>query len=799
MTFCPSRAITHKTQSKDVPRSNAVQYGVSEPNDVPPRHGKLPCDVTSFVGRRRLRATLKRMVTSTRLITLTGTGGVGKTRLAVRVAADAHVAFPGGVWFVELAPVESPSLLADTVAEEIGLRGPHPHGSLGALREFLVAPKSLLVLDNCEHLVDGVSDLVTQLLRDCPELHTLTTSRQALGCKGEHVLSVPPMSVPDEGSLTITTSAHVESVQLFLDRACAVLPEFELSSENIGDVVDICRAVEGIPLAVELAAVRLRGLSTSQIAQRLGDQFRLLTTGPRGVPDRQRTLQNCIDWSFDLCTPDEQDMWAQLSVFSGGFELDAAGALHPGRAEDELLDLVLSLVEKSILIRTESAGQIRYRMLEMIREYGERSLDHSGQRDVALRRHRDHFAFLAARARSEWLGTQQVGWLHTLHVEHANFRRALQFCLDSGDGLDTGMATAADLLHLWTSFGLVSEGRAWIDRYLAAATGPTPARLRALHVGVWLDAISGHLDRGQRLLNEAAEVATTLGGAEMDLVMQARGVHALYSGNTCEAVSYFRNAASGFRAAADDYRVLQTLCPMGVACELAGEIDLGLDCHRECMEISERYGEIFYRSFALSNAGMLDLHRGDPEQAAQHLQDSLRLKISLDDRFGIAMVLESLAIATTEIDPHRAAVLLGVARAGYTSIGLPSDALLGRSRQLYESEQLLSRKLSDSDLHQAIAEGSRLERAVAIAFALGDEPITTRASRHSANTDVLTRRENQVAALLAEGLTNKEIALRLVISRRTAESHVDHILTKLGLNSRAQVASWFASRNKYEP
>ncbi|TQC47778.1 LuxR family transcriptional regulator [Rhodococcus sp. WS4] len=768
------------------------------PTDSSPRRSDdLPSDVTSFVGRRQIRPALKRTLATARLVTLTGPGGVGKTRLALRGASEVRRAFPDGMWFVELAPLESASLLSSTVANTLGLRGPRSHDLLADLGGFLAERKALLILDNCEHLVDACAELVTQLLRTCPGLHVLTTSRQALGCAGEHVLSVPPLSVPEAGTATVAAAALTESVSLFLDRARAVVPEFELTDDNVGEVVTICRYLEGIPLALELAAVRLRGLAPAQIAHLLQDRFQLLTTGPRGMPDRQRTLRSCIDWSYDLCTPDERALWANLAVFSGGFELDAVCAVEPDRAGDELLDDVLSLVEKSILIREEYSGRIRYRMLEVIRQYGEHRLVKSGRREALQRAHLAFHADLATRASQEWLSDRQVLWLQRLHREHSNFRSALQFCIDSRDGIEVGLTMTAHLLTLWSAFGLTSEGSTWLNRFLAASTDPTPARLQALHVGVWLDSISGHDESCRLLLEEATRVAHLLGGTARPVLDQARGVHALYSGEVHKALAHLESAAAGFRTLGDDYGLLQTLCPLGVACELTEVIELGLACHREVMAVSERTGEVYFRAFSLTNAGLLAFHAGDLEQAVRHVQDSLRLKLALDDRLGIAICLESLAVITASSNPHRAAILVGAARAAYTAIGLPSNALPGRGQRLDSYAKVLDKTLRADKMRTAVETGRGFDYDSAIAFAL-DEPCPARHSeRHGRVTtrDTLTPREREVASLIADGLSNKEIGLQLVISQRTAESHVDHILAKLGFTSRTQVASWFNMAN----
>ncbi len=770
------------------------------PDAAAPRPSNLPSDVTSFVGRRQIGANLKSMVTSARLVTLTGPGGVGKTRLALRAANSARNAFPDGVWFVELAALKTPALLVSTVSKALGLRGTGHEDTLHALMDFLSERRVLVVLDNCEHLIDGCNELLTTLLRACPYLRILATSRQALGCAGEHVLSVPPLSVPNDGPATVAASMHTESVSLFVDRARAATGQFNLTEDNVDDVVAICRHLEGIPLALELAAVRLRGLAPAQILRLLQDRFQLLTSGPRGGAERQRTLQNCIDWSFELCTRGEQELWTSLAVFSGGFELDAVYAINPNQSREELVDGLLSLVEKSILIREEQSGQVRYQMLGMLQQYAEQKVATSERRDALQRLHRDFYAGLAAGARSKGLPGQQLSWFHRMHREHSNFRAALLFCLDSGDGTEAGMVMATRLLNLWSTFGPVSEGIAWLERFLAASPDPTLPRFEALHAVVWLHSISGGHERGGRYLHEMEELDTLLDGTARTLAVQARGIHALYSDNLGGALEYLEEAAAGFRAEGDDYHLLQTLGPLGVAHDLAGLIDRGMAFHRECMEVSERTADVYFRAFSLATAGLLAFHNGEPIQAARHVQDSLRLKLLLDDRLGIAMCLDSLAVITTSSNPHRAAVLLGSARAAYAAIGVPSDALPGRGQRLEACERTLRATLSPKEMHKLVNKGLGLAQDARIAFGLDESGADEQTERSvEPRRETLTRREREVAALIAEGLTNREIANRLVISQRTAESHVDHILVKLGFNTRAQVASWFESLDSRQP
>ncbi len=757
-----------------------------------PVAGNLPADLTSFVGRRQLRSDLKRTLATARLVTLVGPGGVGKTRLALRGASEVRRLFPGGVWFVELGSLESPPLITGTIANSLGLRGPLSQYLSADLSTFFADRAALLVLDNCEHVIDECADLITRLLRSCHPLHILTTSRQALGCAGEHVLQVPPLAVPGEEDSTVAQSELTESVALFLDRARAVLPDFELNERNVGEVATICRYLEGIPLALELAAVRLRGLAPAQIALRLRDRFELLSSGPRGAPDRQRTLRKCVDWSYELCTPEEQNLWADMSVFTGGFEIDAITGIHPNASEIELVECVLSLVEKSIFVREDHSDQVRYRMLDVIREYGQQRLSEASGMAAVEHAHVTFYVELARCAQAGWLSSHQVQWLRRLHREQLNFRAALKHCVDTAEGAEVGMAMYTNLLTLWSAFGFIREGRTWLDRLLELAPAPTQLSLEALHVGVWLDSISGHHESSALLLDRAASVANYVHSEYAQyLLAQARGVHALYAGEAEKALAHFTEAARGFSELEDDFRLLQTLCPMGIACELSQAIERGMECHERVMEISERVGESYFRAFSLNTAGMLAFHMGDTDSAVRYVQESLQLKLDLDDGLGIAMCLESLALVTAPSSPNRAAILIGASRKAYASIGLPSNALPGRSERLDACISAMTNLLRPDEMGSALRTGSNFDQPSAIAFAL-NKPAPTSAPGQKRKTDEskLTRREREVAALIAEGLSNKDIGLRLVISQRTAESHVDHILTKLGFSSRVQISSW---------
>ncbi|MET9618586.1 ATP-binding protein, partial [Kitasatospora indigofera] len=378
---------------------------------------RLPADVTSLVGRRAELAELKRVLEDSRLVTLTGTGGVGKTRLALQVAREVRRAFPDGVFWVSLAEVGEPGLVALTVMDAVGLRTMGPEVTAG-LVNYLRDKRLLLVLDNCEHLVEACADLAAELLPACPGVRVLATSREVLDIAGERTFLVAPLAVPeeDEGpdrtpAAGAWTGAVADAMALFADRAAAAVPGFEVTADNAWAVAALCRHLDGLPLAIELAAVRMRALSVEELLQRQDERYELLTRRQRGTPvSRHRSLRATVDWSFELCSPDERLLWARLSVFAGGCDLDAAESVcaREGLTRDAVLDVMAGLVEKSIITREEHHGRARYRMLETIRQYGREQLRSTGEEPELRRRHRDHYLRLAERVQERWFGPGQV-------------------------------------------------------------------------------------------------------------------------------------------------------------------------------------------------------------------------------------------------------------------------------------------------------------------------------------------------------------------------------------------------------
>ena len=757
--------------------------------------GNLPEELSSFVGRRTELVEVKRLLVSSRLVTLTGIGGVGKTRLALRVATNARGVFTGGVWLVELGQLSEGALLDGVVAAALGLRSQSTRPLQQVLVDFLAARELLLVLDNCEQVIDAVAQLAETLLSACPELRILATSREALNLRGEAVLRVPPLTLPDpDREPSLLGARAYDAVTLLADRAEAALPGFELTADNTATVARICARLDGLPLAIELAAARLRALSPEQILARLTDRFTLLARGSRGAPTRQQALRLCVDWSHELCTPAEQRLWAQLSVFAGGVELDAVEQVCRSVVDTEdLVDVLAALVDKSILIREQSGTVVRFLMLDTLREYGREKLQASGEYLDLRRRHAHWCRQLAQGAEAGWISDRQLDWIDRLDREQPNLREALDFALtdDTGSDSDSVLAFASALQPFWFSLGRLGEGRHWLERALAAAPGSASAvRAKALYRSCQLAELQGDVAAANALVAAARALAEQ----STDPLAHAfaeftEGRHEVYTGDLAHASALLKEAHAAFVAQGDLLAQVIVLVTLGWAHELQQDAGGALACHEKALEITESRGESVYRSYALWSAAVAMWRQGDRDRPLQLLKQALGLVRRRRDPFLTAPCLEALAgIVAAEGSARRAVVLMGAAKALGEVTGASTVVFPGLIVHHDECVRSTRRVLGPRVFEAAHREGHSLDLEAAIAYALGEEPTTAPPTAGPATE--LTKRERQVADLVAEGLTNKAIAARLVISPRTADGHVEHILTKLGYSSRAQIAAW---------
>jgi predicted ATPase/DNA-binding CsgD family transcriptional regulator len=758
--------------------------------------GNLPAVLTSFVGRRDEVSEARRLLSIARLLTLTGVGGVGKTRLALQVAEKTSRSFSDGVWFADLTAVDDDLFLPGTVAAALG------HGAVlsgdgktpvEALAGFLADKELLLVLDNCEHLLQSCAELVHGVSSAAPGVRILATSREPLGLSGEQLLSVPPLPVPE--TATADLDVVEPAVTLLTERARLVAPGFMVTPDNRDSVVALCRKLEGIPLAIELAAVRLRILSVQQMVERLDDSFHLLTTDDPTVPPRRQTLRAAVDWSYQLCSPEERRLWAWCSVFSGGFDLAAAEDVcaAPGIARDDVVTLLSGLVDKSVLICENHGTHIRYRLLEPIRRYGQEMVAASGEEKEVRRRHRDWYGRQLAEAEVAWLGPRQIEWIRRLWLEVPNLRAALEFSLSEPGEAERALDIVGSLWchrNMWNSVQSgIPEGRYWAGRALAACPGPSPARAEVLGVAAWFAQSESDWAAAARLLEESRALADRFHDEEAATrAMQLTGFAALAHRDDERGTSLVRQSLTRYRAAGDlngewfAWYYLALATAFGDAAPVE-------DIAEECLALAKKQRARWAESCALWVTGVCALRAGDSRRAEKLVKDSLRLKKTFDDDLTIGQCLDVLAwIAQAEGHPTRGAGLLGAAERIWHLVG-------GRKwgeqpRRLHaRCEAELRSALGDQAFDSALREGKGLTPRDILTFAL-QEPSERRPARSADHARVLTRREREIAGLIAEGVTNREIARTLVIAPRTADSHVENILKKLGFTSRSQIATW---------
>jgi predicted ATPase/DNA-binding CsgD family transcriptional regulator len=750
----------------------------------------IPAALTSFVGRQRELSEARKLLSSSRLLTLTGMGGIGKTRLALQLAASVRRVYPGGVWVVELAELTDPALLAQTVTAAVGLRD-GAAASTARLAAYLADKQVLLVLDNCEHMPDACAALLSKVLAAAPQVKALATSRHRLGVEGEQLMPVPPLPVPDSPDDCESDAA----VTLFADRAAAAAPGFAVTLENTDAVFRICRRLEGMPLAIELAAVWLRTLSLEQILARLDDRFALLTRGPRTGPPRQQTLQATIDWSFDLCSPLERSMWAWLSVFSDSFDLDAAEDVcsGPDIPRHEVLDLIAGLVDKSILTRYEHGRGSRYHMLDTIQSYGRARLAESGEELTCRKRHRDYFRRLAVRFEAECFGPNQLDWLLLMRREHLNLRTALEFCLVEPADASTMLEIAGPTYH-WITSGYLREGVIWLDRALALDNEPTAARAKALWVRSFLAILLGETEAVGWMLGECHILAKQLDKANtlFPNIWQCEGLAASNRGDLAEARVKFEQALAGHLTTGCWHCAFDCMFQLGMIAMRCDDPAAG-ELSKRCLAFCEEHQAQWSKGRALWLLGLHSWREGDPKRGIRFVQDSIVLLQPVDDLSGFAICFEALAwCEASDKRWERAARLFGIADDVWQRTGASVSAAVHRFAH-DEVEARVRARLGTEAFDRAYQQGAGYSLSRAMAFALELKARSPDGARGRARAvDVLSRRETEIAELVAKGMSNKEIGASLLISQRTAESHVEHILAKLGFTSRAQIAAWVA-------
>lgn len=752
--------------------------------------GNVPVEVTSFVGRRQELAEARKVLATARLITLVGPGGVGKTRLALRIAADLGRACPDGAWVVGLGDVHEPALVDNAALTALGLRdqaGTEPRSLLAA---FLADKDLLLVLDSCEHVLEAAGTLIGDVLQAAPRTRVVATSREPTGVPGEHVLPVAPLPLPSTGGHEPLGRLHQnDSVALFTERAAAASGTFELTAANRDAVVEVCRRLDGLPLAIELAAVRTRALTPHQIRDLLDRRFDLLTGGGRGAVPRHQTLRATIDWSFDLLTAGERLLLSRMCVFAGRFTLADAEAVCSSEEvpADDVLTLLSSLLDKSLVVRDQVGDLACYRLHESTREYARATLPDAAQWEALEQRWADHFVLqsevFAAEGRHRLLA-----WVAWTDVEIDNVRAVLRRCAARPE---TGLALrlATNLVWYWVTRA-TTEGVRWMDEVLPHGAGTS--------VPPWAHFVRGFL---AVLQGEPAAAAPALARAvagaralpEPGLLVQSlamASIAASMAGDR-DASRRLLEEARALAPGADDVGAsLMTHQAVALNGFVDGDLGAVTAAAADGARLSRAIGDRYSLGMMLMSQGYATLLTGDALPAAEFFAEGLRVAREVDDRVAQCYLLGGLACcAAAGREPHRAARLLGAMERLRAEAGAATHP--GLAPTLASTTRATTVALGAARFEVEHLAGRRMDRSDAARLALHEVPDS--AASGTRRGAVLSRREAEVADLVAEGLSNREIGARLFISERTVESHVRKILERLGFTNRTQVAGWMAT------
>jgi non-specific serine/threonine protein kinase len=803
-----------------VPRPTVEESLREEPFRAPMRN--LPAHPASFVGRAHEIAELIRLLDRTRLLTLTGAGGVGKTRLAMQTAVEVADRYPDGVCVVELAPLSDPGRVPSEVAARLGVHEQLERRLIDTLADFLRPRRALIVLDNCEHIVAACAALVDTLMPACPQLQILATSREPLNVAGETAWRVPSLDLPDLHRLPPPERlAGSEAVQLFVERATSALPSFRLTEQNALAVAQICHRVDGIPLALELAAARITVLSAEQIAARLDNLFRLLTAGSRTALPRQQTLRATVDWSYDLLSAPERRLLARLSVFAGGWTLEAAEAIGAGEDVDEadVLELLAHLVDKSLVVAEERGAAVRYRLLEPMRQYAAVRLDASGEAAAVRGRHLDWFARFAAQADQALRGPGQGIWLDRVEVEQDNLRAALDSAHTQADACETELELCSALALFWHFRDHMPEGRERLERALARPAQPKAARMRALAWAGWL----AHFERDQGTarawIGESLALARELGdlrAAAWALYLLGRTYY--FENDEARARALAEESLSCAREAEDTWLTAWAIHLLAIAAYLEGDYATVRAHEEESLRLWRGIGDEANVVLAHFWIALAAHRQGDYSRAIDEYGEVLNTVLKLGLSQSLTQALASLAaVAAEHAQPDRAVRLAaavsqrsevvgilpipvvqtileaGLERAQHDLGAEAYTATWSRGLTLSKDEAIAEALTVVQLVSEQLAEPSRETGAATLAPAEAwqREPSERPASRtRPALPAGLTERELEILRLVAAGKSSRQIAAELVLSVRTVERHISNLYRKLDVRTRAQATAY---------
>ncbi len=700
------RALRNELAVEPLPETTALfQWIRQAPPEVKAREAQitnLPIPLTSFIGRKREMAEVKYLLSTTRLFTLTGAGGSGKTRLAIQVSTDLLDGFKDGVWWVELAALKDETLVPQAVAKALGVHEQPNQSLIETLKNFMQFRHLLLVLDNCEHLIEVCAGLADELLRTCPNLKILATSREILDIDGESTWQVPTLSVPDLQPVSLVNLLmDYEAIRLFVERARAVKPSFMLTEENAPIVAQICQRLDGIPLAIELAATRVKMLSVGQIAPRLDDRFSLLTKGSRITLPRHQTLRAAIDWSYDLLRDTEQTLFQRLAVFTGGCTLDAVEQVCAGDGIDKekVLDLLTHLLDKSLVTMQEEGGEVRYQMLETIWQYANEKL---GKVDALRGGHASYFLILAETIEPFLEKPEQASWLDKLEREHNNFRAALVWAREKGQ-VELGLRLASALCLFWFMRGYLSEGLAQIGEFLSLSerTVNASTRAKALDRAGMLARYQGDLNRAYGLIAESLSLRRELGERHgIADSLSNLGFVVLHQGDFVQAHQLYSEALSIHRELDNQQGIADSLSHLALIAFYEGDYESAQAMDESSLAIWRALGDQQGIAWALHRLGNVKLHQSEYTAARDLFKESLAISNAIGFKWGIASAAEGLASAAASTKQAARAILIAAgAFALRQAIGIPLSAV---AQDDFERMLAPARKLLGEEAAEAI-------------------------------------------------------------------------------------------------
>lgn len=758
---------------------------------------------TRFVGRGTEVRDVVDLVHHQRLVTLVGLGGAGKTRLALHALDELEPTFADGAFVAPLSELTDPSLLGHLVAARLGLFVAGPELTTTILTDHLDGQHVLLVLDNCEHLVDAVAELAVAILDTCPAVTILATSRSPLGLAREVVYDVPPLALPsaasrDEGDdgmgLSPDSIAEVASVELFVARAQAASATFRLSPANAGAVASIVTALDGLPLALELAGARVREMAPEVLATRLGDPLGVLDAGYRDHPPRHRSLTANLDWSFQLCSPAEQALWCRLAVFAGGFDVAAAEAVCAGEGvgADEILSLVSALASQSIIAQ-DATTPGRYRMPEPVRQFGIRHLTAGHQLTHWQDAHLAWVSSLGHDLATHWIGSDELAGMRRIRLEQANIRAAFEHAVATPRHATAALQLCHDLEPYWLCDGLLNEARLWVDRALAVAPGSGDAEIHASVMAATM-AAGERFDMAYayRLLDHATDILDTAQTASPRAHHAfAIALLAFYDQDLPAALTHGEAAIAALAAAhgRESYRYFHAVFWQALALSAVGRTEEAGVLIDEAISFCDRHpGEVYVRTNFHWVLGLHLLGQGEVDAALQNVRTALAGAWELRNNLMVALTLEALAWVNAAAGRARDAAVLfgGAAREldrAHVALMFPAFRDAGKAAG--------TSALGTAGFERAFAAGAATPLETLVTLAITGQDPRTAENPYAP----LTRREAEIAALVADGLSSRAIAERLTLSERTVQGHIQNTLDKLHASSRAGIAAWYVRRS----